>query len=86
MAVAGGAVAGPVGLWWLQALNSSILPGASGVALTGKFVLDQVLGCLIWQASLISIDREYRDAAEQFVFRKKASKKCCSQSKALQKQ
>jgi hypothetical protein len=28
-----------------------------------KFILDNVVGCALWQAAMISIDREYRSGA-----------------------
>jgi len=59
MLAVGALVAGPLGLAVLQ------LPGSSGAAIGAKVTLDQVLGCLIWQATYITIDPEYRAGAEK---------------------
>lgn len=68
MAAAGALIAGPVGLWWLQWLGSVIQPNQakSKAALTTMVVLDQVLGCAIWQAAMCSIDQGYRQMLLRF--------------------
>lgn len=68
MAAVGLLLAGPIGLRFLQFLDKTIQPNQvkSKGALTAMVVLDQVLGCAIWQAALISIDQGYRKVVVQF--------------------
>lgn len=68
MAALGLVVAGPAGLAFLRWMDLSILPSHphSPVALGVKFVLDQVLGCVLWQASYLTICAPYRQMAVDY--------------------
>lgn len=61
----GAALAAPVGLSFLRWMDVHILPSSpnSPITLTVKFILDQVLGCAIWQCSYLTINEPYREAA-----------------------
>lgn len=65
MALVGATVAAPVGLGFLRWLDLAVFSAGpnSAFALTAKFILDQVLGCLIWQAAYLSISEPYRQGA-----------------------
>ena len=68
MAAAGAAFAAPAGVrlcaamdaWWPAASAGARAPALA----TGKFVLDQAVGCAIWQAAYCSLpgNEAYRDA------------------------
>jgi hypothetical protein len=65
MALVGASVAAPIGLGLLRVLDISLFScnPHTAFALSSKFLLDQVLGCLIWQAAYISISESYRRGA-----------------------
>lgn len=54
MAAAGAAVAAPVGLGLYRWMDAA-WPSAALAVATGKFTLDQIVGCAIWQAAYCSI-------------------------------
>lgn len=64
MGTIGLVMAGPVGLAFLRWMETWVMPATpySVAALSIKFTLDQVLGCAIWQAALLSIHKPYRQA------------------------
>ncbi|KAG2498267.1 hypothetical protein HYH03_004016 [Edaphochlamys debaryana] len=61
----GALCAGPVLLSFNRWMDVAILPqqATSPVALSIKFLLDQVVGCFIWQAAYLSINPAYRRSA-----------------------
>ena len=65
MALVGASVAAPIGLGFLRLLDLSLFScnPHTAFALSSKFFLDQVLGCLIWQAAYICISESYRQGA-----------------------
>lgn len=69
MAVAGWVAAGPLGYLFLLWMEKNILPKtpASRLAVSVKFSLDQVLGCVLWQAALLTISEPYRRATLRWV-------------------
>ncbi|GAB4817567.1 hypothetical protein N2152v2_004613 [Parachlorella kessleri] len=75
MAVAGWVAAGPLGYFFLMWMERNIMPhaAASRLAVTTKFTLDQVLGCALWHAALLSIHEPYRKAAVGLVDRAQQS-------------
>jgi hypothetical protein len=62
MAAAGAAVAAPVGLGLYRWMDAA-WPSAMFLVAAGKFTLDQVVGCAIWQAAYCAIPSNgwYRD-------------------------
>lgn len=62
MLAVGAVVATPVGLGFLRWMDLNILPHnpTGAAALSIKFTLDQVLGCIIWQIAYCSICESYR--------------------------
>lgn len=68
MAGLGLCLAGPAGLAFMRWMDFTILPGHphSPVTIAVKFVLDQVWGCVLWQASYLSISKPYRQAAFEY--------------------
>eukprot|EP00200_Dunaliella_tertiolecta_P004753 CAMPEP_0202354310 /NCGR_PEP_ID=MMETSP1126-20121109/9688_1 /ASSEMBLY_ACC=CAM_ASM_000457 /TAXON_ID=3047 /ORGANISM="Dunaliella tertiolecta, Strain CCMP1320" /LENGTH=184 /DNA_ID=CAMNT_0048946765 /DNA_START=24 /DNA_END=579 /DNA_ORIENTATION=+ len=68
MGALGAAFAGPIGLWFFRWMNANLLTqGPAGLAMGVKLVLDQVLGCILWQAAFLSIHEPYREAAGQLL-------------------
>eukprot|EP00884_Botryococcus_braunii_P021608 jgi/Botrbrau1/8130/Bobra.0308s0022.1 len=65
MFVLGAVVAAPVQFAGLQWMDKNIMPNESHSkrAAIIKFTLDNVIGCTLWQAVMISIDQEYRRGA-----------------------
>ncbi|KAG2451175.1 hypothetical protein HYH02_003782 [Chlamydomonas schloesseri] len=61
----GALCAGPVLLSFGRWMDVTILPSAatSPLALGVKFLLDQVVGCIFWQAAYITINPAYRRSA-----------------------
>ncbi|GAX73945.1 hypothetical protein CEUSTIGMA_g1395.t1 [Chlamydomonas eustigma] len=57
MLIIGATVAGPMGLAILQ------LPGDQPSLIGLKLLADQVVGCIIWQATYICISSEYKEGA-----------------------
>lgn len=64
MAATGAVVAAPVGLALYRWMDL-VWPGTSWLLAAGKFTLDQVVGCVIWQAAYISICESYRHRLQQ---------------------
>lgn len=65
MGGAGVGIAGPLGFFLIVWMESNIMPTAptSRLAMTTKLTLDQVLGGILWQAALLTINEPYRAAA-----------------------
>ncbi|GLC45280.1 hypothetical protein PLESTF_000717900 [Pleodorina starrii] len=61
----GALCAGPILLSFNRWMDLAIMPSAatSPVALTVKFLLDQVVGCFIWQVAYLTINPTYRQSA-----------------------
>lgn len=62
MAGVGGSVAAPVGLVLYRWMDIA-WPGSGVLLAAGKFTLDQVVGCLLWQVAYLTISEPYREAA-----------------------
>ncbi|GBF92124.1 hypothetical protein Rsub_04471 [Raphidocelis subcapitata] len=62
MAAAGAALAAPVGLGLYRAMDAA-WPSVAFAVAAGKFTLDQVVGCAIWQAAYCALPGNgwYRD-------------------------
>jgi hypothetical protein len=75
MAVTGGSVAAPLSLA-LYRLMDAVAPGTSIVLAAGKFTLDQVVGCLLWQAAYMSISEPYRQTFVEFINAHQAQQAC----------
>eukprot|EP00775_Hariotina_reticulata_P009643 gene9643-9803_t len=75
MAVVGGSVGAPLSLA-LYRLMDAIAPGTSIVLAAGKFTLDQVIGCVLWQAAYLSISEPYRRTFVEFIEAKQAQQAC----------
>ncbi|KIZ00919.1 hypothetical protein MNEG_7044 [Monoraphidium neglectum] len=62
MAAAGAAVAAPVGIG-MYAWMDAAWPSSAAAVAAGKFTLDQIVGCAIWQAAYCSLpgNEWYRD-------------------------
>jgi hypothetical protein len=62
MAAAGAAVAAPLGLGLYRWMDA-VWPSAALAVAAGKFTLDQIVGCFIWQAAYCSLPGNdwYRD-------------------------
>lgn len=43
------------------------LAGASLLLAAGKFTLDQVVGCVLWQAAYLTISEPYRNTLQAFI-------------------
>lgn len=69
MATAGVAFSWPMllGLRALDQLNWGTHPHAGLLANSVKITLDQVVGCLLWQAAYMYVHPPYRVAAEQLL-------------------
>jgi hypothetical protein len=65
MGAVGLTIAGPLGFAFILWMQNHIMPQspASRLAITTKITLDQVLGCIVWQAALFALDRSYRQSA-----------------------
>lgn len=65
MGTAGIVAAGPLGYLFIVWMEANVMPQTptSRLAITTKVTLDQVLGGLLWQAALLSINESYRAAA-----------------------
>ncbi|KAF5835468.1 hypothetical protein DUNSADRAFT_7308 [Dunaliella salina] len=84
MGALGAAVAGPIGLWFFRWMNANLLTqGPAGLAMGVKVLLDQVLGCILWQAAFLSIHEPYRMAAGQLI--KNTSESLQGQTSSLRK-
>ncbi|EFJ41507.1 hypothetical protein VOLCADRAFT_84089 [Volvox carteri f. nagariensis] len=61
----GALCAGPILLSFNRWMDLAVMPsaGSSPVAVAVKFLLDQVVGCFIWQAAYLSINPSYRQSA-----------------------
>ncbi|PNH08529.1 hypothetical protein TSOC_004910 [Tetrabaena socialis] len=61
----GALCAGPILLSFNRWMDLAILPQAASSPLTGgvKFILDQVVGCFIWQFAYLTINPAYRQSA-----------------------
>jgi hypothetical protein len=68
MAGVGATVAAPVGLLLYRAMDAA-WPGTGLLLATGKFTLDQVVGCILWQLAYLSISEPYRQAACELLSR-----------------
>lgn len=68
MALVGGVLAAPVLLGFMRGLDSTVFAANpnSPVAHTLKFVLDQIVGCVIWQAAYCTIHPPYKRGLVQF--------------------
>lgn len=68
-------IAGPLGFAFIVWMQNHIMPQspASRLAITTKITLDQVLGCIIWQAALLALDESYRQSAGDAWNKMKAS-------------
>lgn len=66
MGAIGLTVAGPVGFGFILWMEGNIMTAApaSRLAVSTKITLDQVLGCIIWQAALMALDQDYRKGAQ----------------------
>lgn len=69
MFTAGACVAAPVLLVFNRWMDAHLLPQAAGAPAlqAAKFLLDQIVGCLFWQAAYLSIVPSYRASAQQLV-------------------
>lgn len=75
MAALGVVFASPIGLAFLRCLDGIVLPqNPLGVAaLSIKFILDQVVGCAIWQVCMVAVYPPYLQSLQQaFNFGKSA--------------
>jgi hypothetical protein len=45
----------------------ALMPGASLLLAAGKFTLDQIVGCVVWQAAYMAISEPYRRTFVQFL-------------------
>jgi hypothetical protein len=66
MAGVGACVGAPLSLA-LYAHMDALMPGASLLLAAGKFTLDQLVGCVVWQAAYMAISEPYRRTFMQFV-------------------
>lgn len=65
MAAVGGAVGAPVSVA-LYAWMDTISPGTGMAVMAAKFAVDQVVGCVLWQAAYMCISEPYRRTFSQF--------------------
>lgn len=66
MAGVGACVGAPLSLA-LYAQMDALMPGAGILLAAGKFTLDQLVGCVVWQAAYMAISEPYRRTFVQFV-------------------
>jgi hypothetical protein len=66
MAGVGACVGAPLSLA-LYAHMDALMPGASLLLAAGKFTLDQIVGCVVWQAAYMAISEPYRRTFVQFL-------------------
>eukprot|EP00878_Enallax_costatus_P000730 GHUV01000843.1.p1 GENE.GHUV01000843.1~~GHUV01000843.1.p1 ORF type:complete len:174 (+),score=15.03 GHUV01000843.1:194-715(+) len=62
----GAFVGAPLSLILYRAMDA-VLPGASFLLAAGKFTLDQVVGCILWQAAYLAISEPYRTTLQAFL-------------------
>ena len=64
MLLVGAALAGPLGVWLCRLCDAAAAPsavGAPAALAAGKFVADQAVGCVVWQAAYCAICPWYRE-------------------------
>lgn len=66
MAVVGGALAAPLGLGLYRWMDA-VWPAAGFLVASCKFTLDQVVGCMLWQAAYLTISPHYRQMARNLL-------------------
>eukprot|EP00879_Flechtneria_rotunda_P000996 GHRR01001130.1.p1 GENE.GHRR01001130.1~~GHRR01001130.1.p1 ORF type:complete len:164 (+),score=10.13 GHRR01001130.1:275-766(+) len=66
MACCGAFVGAPLSLALYHYMDA-IAPGASFLLTAGKFTLDQVVGCVAWQAAYLTISQPYKQSLLAFL-------------------
>lgn len=67
MATLGAGVAGPIGLAFLRFLDGKVALGSPLLTNSATFVLDQALGCLLWQAAFATVHAPQRQVVAEYV-------------------
>lgn len=67
MAGLGATVAGPIGLAFVRYLDGRVALGSPLLTNSATFVLDQALGCLLWQAAFLVVSGKQRQAVADYL-------------------
>lgn len=72
MAVVGAGVAAPVSLLLYRAMHL-LAPGTTPLLAAAKFVIDQVVGCALWQAAYCALHAGYRTTLLEWLATRRAA-------------
>lgn len=67
MATLGASIAGPIGLAFCRWMDGRVALGSPLLTNGATFVLDQALGCLLWQAAFLVVHPPQRQVAAHFL-------------------